>query len=80
MAKETYTLVAEEMSKVKDINNKALIHSGLIITWVFPTADKLGALINGRKLGDCLVDDVVLTHMKGMIRMVQWLPYYMLQK
>ena len=80
VAKQTYNMVAEEMGKVKDINDVSPMPSGLIITWVFPTADKLGALINGRKLGDCLVDDVVLTHMKGMIRMVQWLPYYMLQK
>ena len=62
VAKETYTLVAEEMSKVKDVNNTAPMPSGLIITWMFSTADKLGALTNGRKLGDWLADGGINPH------------------
>lgn len=56
IAKQTYALVSEEMSKVKDINGASPLPSGLVITWMFSTASKIGALPNGRKLGDWLAD------------------------
>ena len=62
VARHTYAMVAEEMSKVKDINNASPMPSGLIITWMFSTADKLGALPNGRKLGDPLADGGINPH------------------
>jgi pyruvate-formate lyase len=62
VARQTYAMVAEEMSKVRDINNTAPMPSGLIITWMFSTADKIGALTNGRKLGDWLVDGGINPH------------------
>jgi len=62
VAKQTYNMVAEEMGKVKDINNASPMPSGLIITWMFSTADKLGALTNGRKLGDWLTDGGISPH------------------
>ncbi|KYH32205.1 pyruvate formate lyase family protein [Neomoorella mulderi] len=62
VAKKTYAMIAEEMSKVKDINNASPMPSGLIITWMFSTADKVGALPNGRKLGDWLTDGGISPH------------------
>jgi benzylsuccinate synthase len=62
VAKRTYTMFAEEMSKVKDINNASPMPSGLIITWMFSTADKVGALTNGRKCGDWLTDGGISPH------------------
>jgi benzylsuccinate synthase len=62
VAKQTYAMVADEMSKVKDINNTSPMPSGLIITWMFSTADKVGALPNGRKKGDYLVDGGISPH------------------
>jgi len=62
VAKQTYNMVAEEMGKVKDINNTSPMPSGLIITWMFSTADKVGALTNGRKLGDWLTDGGISPH------------------
>ncbi|HBH13648.1 MAG TPA: hypothetical protein DDX29_11135, partial [Clostridiales bacterium] len=62
VARQTYSMVAEEMSKVKDINNTSPMPSGLIITWMFSTADKVGALTNGRKLGDWLTDGGISPH------------------
>jgi pyruvate-formate lyase len=56
IARDTYNMYADEMKKVKDINNQAPQPSGLIITWMFSTADKVGALPNGRKKGDYLTD------------------------
>lgn len=56
IAKNTFEMIADEMSKVKDINNASPQPSGLIITWMFSTADKVGALTNGRKLGDWIAD------------------------
>jgi formate C-acetyltransferase len=55
-------MVADEMSKVKDTNNASPMPSGLIITWMFSTADKVGALTNGRKRGDYLVDGGISPH------------------
>lgn len=62
IAKRTYAAVAEEMSKVKDINGASPMPSGLIITWMFSTADKVGALPNGRRLGDWLTDGGISPH------------------
>ena len=62
VAKRTYAMLAAEMSKVKDINNTSPMPSGLIITWMFSTADKVGALTNGRKKGDYLVDGGISPH------------------
>lgn len=61
-AKATYDMVAEEMAKVKDINGASPMPSGLIITWMFSTADKLGALPNGRRRGDPLADAGISPH------------------
>ncbi len=62
VARQTYEMVAYEMSRVKDINNSSPMPSGLIITWMFSTAHKLGALPNGRRLGDWLVDGGISPH------------------
>lgn len=56
VAKNTFGMIADEMAKTKDINNASPQPSGLIITWMFSTADKIGALTNGRKLGDWITD------------------------
>lgn len=56
IAVRTFNMVADELAKVKDINNASPQPSGLIITWMFSTADKVGALPNGRKLGDWIAD------------------------
>ena len=62
VAKQTYNMVADEMDKVKDINNVSPMPSGLVVTWMFSTADKIGALTDGRKLGDWLVDGGISPH------------------
>lgn len=62
VAKQTYNMVADEMDKVKDINNVSPMPSGLVVTWMFSTADKIGALTNGRKLGDWLTDGGISPH------------------
>ena len=62
VAKQTYNMVAEEMGKVKDINNVSPMPSGIVVTWMFSTADKVGALTNGRKLGDWLADGGISPH------------------
>jgi benzylsuccinate synthase len=56
LAKDVYNMYADEMNKVKDINDVAPQPSGLIITWMFSTANHVGALPNGRKKGDYLTD------------------------
>ncbi len=56
VAKQTYTMVAEEMSKVKDINGASPMPSGLIITRMWLLADKIGAMPNGRKFKEPLAD------------------------
>jgi len=56
VAKKTYNMVAEEMSKLKDINNTSPMPSGLVVTKMFQFADKIGAMPNGRKFGDPLAD------------------------
>ena len=56
VAKKTYAMVAEEMSKVKDFNGTSPMPSGLIITRMWLLADKIGAMPNGRKFGEPLAD------------------------
>lgn len=56
LAADTFAMISDEMAKVKDINNASPQPSGLIITWMFSTADRVGALTNGRKHGDWIAD------------------------
>ena len=56
VAKKTYAMVAEEMSKVKDSNGVSPMPSGLVITRMWLLADKIGAMPNGRRFGDPLAD------------------------
>lgn len=62
VAKRTYTMIADEMSKVKDINGASPMPSGLIITTMFLLAPLIGAMPNGRKLGDPLADGGINPH------------------
>jgi len=62
VAKKTYTMIAEEMSKVKDINNASPMPSGLVVTRMWLLADKIGAMPNGRKFGDPLADGGISPH------------------
>lgn len=62
VAKRTYTMIADEMSKVKDINNASPMPSGLVVTRMWLLADKTGALPNGRKFGDPLADGGINPH------------------
>jgi benzylsuccinate synthase len=56
IAVRTYSMVADEMSKVKDTNGVSPMPSGLVITRMWLLADKIGAMPNGRKFGDPLAD------------------------
>ena len=56
VAKAAYKMVADECSKVIDINNSTPMPSGLVVTLMFQLANLTGALPNGRKLGDALSD------------------------
>jgi len=56
IAARTYAMVADEMSKVVDINGASPMPSGLVVTLMFQLADLTAALPNGRKLGDPLAD------------------------
>ncbi len=56
VAVRTYTMVADEMSKVTDGLGQSPMPSGLIVTFMFSLAPFMGALTNGRKKGDPLVD------------------------
>lgn len=62
IARKTYAMIAEEMSKVQDLTGASPMPSGLIVTWMFELADKTGALPNGRKLGDPLADAGISPH------------------
>lgn len=62
VAVRTYTMVADEMSKVYDLFGQSPMPSGLIVTFMFALADKTGALPNGRKLGDPLADAGISPH------------------
>lgn len=56
VAKETYAMIAEEFSKVTDLDGASPMPSALVVTWMFLFAPYIGALPNGRKLGDPLAD------------------------
>jgi len=58
----TYSMVAEEMSKVKDVNNASPMPSGLVVSRMFQGAPHTGALPNGRKLNDPLADGGISPH------------------
>ena len=62
VAKKTYTMIADEMNKVKDINNASPMPSGLVVTRMWLLADKIGAMPNGRKFGDPLADGGINPH------------------
>jgi pyruvate formate-lyase/glycerol dehydratase family glycyl radical enzyme len=62
VAKQTYGMLSEEASKVKDIGGSSYLPSGLVITWMFLCAPQTGALPNGRKLGDWLADGGISPH------------------
>jgi benzylsuccinate synthase len=56
VAKQTYAMIADEFSKVTDLDKASPMPSGLIVTWMFLLAPYIGALPNGRKLNDPLAD------------------------
>jgi len=56
VAVRMYAMLAEEGTKVKDINGQPPMPSGLVITNMYQLAPLTGALPNGRKLGDPLAD------------------------
>ena len=56
IAVRTYTMVADEMGKVTDAFGQSPQPSGLVVTYMFSLAPVTGALPNGRRLGDPLVD------------------------
>ncbi len=62
VAKKTYTMISEEMRKVKDINDASPMPSGIIVTRMWLLADKIGAMPNGRKFKDPLADGGISPH------------------
>ena len=56
VAKQTYAMMAEEFSKVTDLDGASPGPVGIVVTWMFLLAPYVGALPNGRKLGDPLAD------------------------
>jgi benzylsuccinate synthase len=56
VAKQTYAMIAEEFSKVTDLDGASPMPSGLVVTWMFLYAPYIGALPNGRRVGDPLAD------------------------
>lgn len=62
IAKWVYDMLAEEMSKVRDINEASPMPSGLVVSRMFQLAPHTGALPNGRKLGDPLADGGISPH------------------
>jgi pyruvate-formate lyase len=62
VATQTYAMIAEEFSKVTDLDGAAPRPSGLVVTWMFLLAPYVGALPNGRKLGDPLADGGASPH------------------
>jgi len=55
-------MIAEEFSKVTDLDGASPMPSGLVVTWMFLHAPYIGALPNGRKLGDPLADGGASPH------------------
>jgi pyruvate-formate lyase len=64
VARETYHMIAEEFSKVSDLDGAAPRPSGLVVTWMFLFAPYIGALPNGRRLNDPLADGGCSPHAK----------------
>lgn len=62
VAKQVYSMLSEEASRVKDIEGQPYLPSGLVVTWMFLCADQTGALPNGRKRGDWLADGGISPH------------------
>jgi pyruvate-formate lyase len=62
VAKRVYTMIADEMSKVKDQNNASPMPSGLVVTRMWLLADKIGAMPNGRRFKDPLADGGINPH------------------
>lgn len=58
----TYTMLAEEMCRVKDINEASPMPSGLVVSRMFQLAPHTGALPNGRKLNDPISDGGINPH------------------
>jgi len=56
VAKQTYHMIADEFSKVTDLDKASPMPSGLVVTWMFLFAPYVGALPNGRILNDPLAD------------------------
>jgi benzylsuccinate synthase len=56
VAAQTYAMIAEEFGKVTDLDNASPMPSGLVVTWMFLLAPYIGALPNGRKVGEKLAD------------------------
>lgn len=56
VAVQVFDMIADEMSKVRDITGASPMPSGLVVTNMFLLAPYTGALPNGRKLGDPLAD------------------------
>jgi len=64
VAKKTYTMIADEMSKVLDGNNASPMPSGLVVTRMWLLADKM--------------EESIL--MLGMTKMVLWLQLFLLRR
>jgi pyruvate-formate lyase len=64
VAKQTYAMIAEEFNKVTDLDRASPMPSGLVVTWMFLLAPYIGALPNGRKIGDPLADGGCSPHSK----------------
>ncbi|MFC2065849.1 pyruvate formate lyase family protein [Chloroflexota bacterium] len=62
IAKWTFAMIADELSKVRDINEASPMPSGLVVSRMFQLAPHTGALTNGRKLGDSIVDGGISPH------------------
>ena len=56
VAKQVFTMTADEANKVKDLNGASPMLAGQMVTYTFSYAPLIGALPNGRKLGDWLAD------------------------
>ncbi len=62
VAQRTYSMIADEMSKVKDTSGVSPMPSGLVVTRMWLLADKIGAMPNGRRFGDPLADGGINPH------------------
>ncbi len=62
VATQTYAMIAEEFNKVTDLDGASPMPSGLVVTWMFLLAPYIGAMPNGRKLGDPLADGGASPH------------------